>query len=61
MRASRLDPEMKSRGFTNKGGYKQGDTSFTTWWNASTNQCVSVATQQRRVHKVKAISEGNCK
>jgi len=61
MRAGSLDTAMNSRGFTNKGGYKQGDTSFTTWWNASTNQCVSVATKQGRVHKIEAIFEGNCK
>ena len=60
MRASSLDSTMRSRGFVNKGGYKQGGTSFTTWWNASTRQCVSVATEQGHVQKVKAIFEGNC-
>lgn len=60
MRARNLDAEMRSRGFINKGGYKQGDTSFTTWWNASARQCVEVATKQGRIHKVKGIFEGNC-
>jgi hypothetical protein len=60
MRAGSLDEAMKSRGFINKGGYKHGDTSFTTWWNASTRQCVEVATKQGRVHKVKAVLEGKC-
>ena len=60
MRAGSLDSAMQSRGFIHKGGYKQGGTSFTTWWNASTRQCVSVATEQGHVQKVKAIFEGNC-
>jgi hypothetical protein len=60
MKARELDSTMSSRGFTQKGGYKQHHTSFTTWWNASTNQCVSVATQEGRVDKVESISEGNC-
>ena len=60
MRARNLDSEMRSRGFINKGGYKQGDTSFTTWWNASAKQCVEVETKQGRVHQVKGIFEGNC-
>ena len=60
MKASNLDSTMESRGFTNKGGYKQHGTSYTTWWNASTEQCVSVATHQGEVKKVEAIFKGNC-
>ena len=61
MRARDLDSTMDSRGFTNKGGYKQGNSSFTTWWNAPTQQCVSVETKEGRIHKVESIFEGNCK
>lgn len=61
MKARNLDSTMSERGFRNKGGYKQGSVSFTTWWNANTNQCVSVETREGRVDRVEAIFEGNCK
>ena len=61
MRASYLDDEMASRGFANKGGYKDADTSYTTWWNKSTRECVSVATREGRVDNMRTVSEGNCK
>jgi hypothetical protein len=52
---------MKSRGFVNKGGYKKGDASYTTWWNASTSQCYSVATNHGKVDRVLGIADGNCR
>lgn len=61
MRASNLDAEMARRGFSNKGGYKDQDTSYTTWWNKSTRECVSVATRDGRVDNMRAVSEGNCR
>lgn len=61
MRASYLDGEMAARGFTNKGGYKDQDTSYTTWWNKSTRECVSVATREGRVDNMRSVSEGSCK
>lgn len=60
MKARDLDSTMSSRGFINKGGYKQHHTSYTTWWNANTKQCVSLATKDGRVDKVESIFEGNC-
>jgi hypothetical protein len=59
-KARNLGSTMKSRGFVNKGGYKEGDVSYTTWWNASTSQCYSVATNQGKVERVLGIADGNC-
>jgi hypothetical protein len=60
-KARKLDSAMKSRGFVNKGGYKEGNASYTTWWNASTSQCYSVATNQGKVDRVLGIADGNCR
>ena len=60
MKAAYLDSDMESRGFRNVGGYQSEGAAFTTWWNASTKQCVSVATRQGRVDKIESIFEGNC-
>lgn len=60
-RASSADGEMRSRGFTGRGGYKDGEHSMTTWWNASTRQCVSMAVQDGRVAHLSAIPESNCR
>lgn len=61
MKAAYLDSDMESRGFKNVGGYQSEKTVYTTWWNAATEQCVSVATRQGRVDKIESIFEGNCK
>jgi len=61
MRASSLDSEMARRGFTDAGGYKDNDTSYTTWWNRSTRECLSVATRDGRVDNVRSVAEGNCR
>jgi hypothetical protein len=61
MRASYLDDEMAGRGFVNRGGHKDRDTSYTTWWNKSTRECVAVATREGRVDDVRSVSEGNCR
>lgn len=60
MRASSLDSEMASSGYRNTGGYKEGSTSYTTWWNASASHCVSVATRDGRVDEIDTIDDGNC-
>ena len=60
MKAAYLDSDMESRGFKNVGGYQSDGAAFTTWWNASTKQCVSVATREGRVDKIESIFEGNC-
>ena len=60
MRAGSLDTEMAGRGFKNVGGYQSDNSSFTTWWNAGSRQCLSVETRQGRVAKAETIAEGNC-
>lgn len=60
MQARSLDTEMSSQGYSNTGGYKEGDTSYTTWWNAAKSHCVSVATRDGRVDDVETIADGNC-
>jgi hypothetical protein len=60
-KARNLDSIMKSRGFINKGGYKEGNSSYTTWWNASSSQCYSVATNRGKVDRVLGIADGKCR
>jgi len=60
MRARNLDDEMTTRGFSNVGGYKTDTSSFTTWWNADSRECLSVETSQGRIANVESIVEGNC-
>ena len=60
MRAGSLDAEMAGRGFENVGGYQAAGAAVSTWWNASSRECLSVETRQGRVSKVGAIAEGNC-
>ena len=60
MRASYLDGEMESRGYRNKGGHQSAGAAYTTWWNGSTRECLSVATREGRVDTVEIINEGNC-
>lgn len=59
-RASNTDSDMRSRGFYDTGGYKQGNKSFVTWYNRSTRQCVNVVTQEGRIKRIDSIDEGNC-
>lgn len=61
MKARNLDSTMESRGFANAGGYKTGDASITTWWNASTRQCVNVETRQGRVDAMNEVDGSECK
>lgn len=59
-RASSADSEMRSRGFTDAGGYKQGNKSYVIWWNPNTRQCVSSATENGRIKTIAAIDQVNC-
>ena len=60
MHARDLDSELANRGFNNTGGYKTDSSSFTTWWNADSRQCVSVEVSDGRVANIESIVEGNC-
>lgn len=59
-RGSSFDSEIRSRGFEDKGGYKQGDRSIALWWNGRTRQCVQSVTKEGRIQEIEAIDEGNC-
>lgn len=60
-RASSADSSLRSRGFTDRGGYKEGNKSFTTWYNASTHQCVKAVTKEGHIQRFESIAEGNCR
>jgi hypothetical protein len=51
---------MRSRGFSDTGGYKQGNRSFVNWYNSSTRQCVKTVTKVGRVKRIESVAEGNC-
>jgi hypothetical protein len=59
-RASSADDTLNRRGFVAKGGYKSGNQSFATWWNAGTRQCVQAVTADGRIQALNALYEGNC-
>jgi hypothetical protein len=59
-RASSADSDLRSRGFRDTGGYKQGGKSFVTWYNAGTRQCINVVTRDGRIARIDDIAEGNC-
>jgi hypothetical protein len=58
--AASADSTLRSRGFSDTGGYKQGNKSFVTWYNRSTRQCVNAVTQDGRIKRIDSIDEGNC-
>ncbi len=61
IRASSADSALRSRGFEDTGGYKQGNKSFVTWYNASTHQCIQSVTKDGRIKHIDSINEGNCR
>lgn len=61
MRAGSLDAEMARRGFKNVGGYQAAGAASTTWWNATSRECISVETSQGRISRAETIAEGNCR
>lgn len=59
-RASGADSEMRSRGFSDTGGYKHKHKSFVTWYNNQSRQCVQAVTKDGRIKRIESIAEGNC-
>jgi hypothetical protein len=57
---SGADSVLRKRGFVDKGGYTSGNSSFSTWWNASTRQCVKLVISDGQVRAVNPINEGSC-
>ena len=60
-RASTADSQLRSRGFSDTGGYKQGNKSFVMWYNPSTRQCVQSVTRDGYIQRFENIDEGNCR
>lgn len=60
-RASSADSELRARGFADTGGYKQGNSSFVTWYNQRTHQCVQAVTRDGRIDGIQNLAEGNCR
>lgn len=59
-RASSADSELRSRGFNDVGGYKEGGKSHVTWYNRGTHQCVEAITKDGEIRRLNDIDEGNC-
>jgi hypothetical protein len=59
-RAGSADSELRSRGFTDTGGYKQGEKSLTTWHNGRTHQCVQAVTRDGHIKRFESIDENSC-
>jgi hypothetical protein len=59
-RASSADSDLRSRGFTDKGGYKASGRAYATWWNERTRQCVQSVTSDGRIERFESLYEGNC-
>lgn len=59
-RASSADSELSSRGFATRGGHKQDNKSFVTWYNAATRQCIQTVTKEGRIARIDSLVEGNC-
>ena len=59
-RGAGADSQLRSRGFDDTGGYKQGNKSFVTWYNRNTRQCVQAVTRDGRIQRLESIDEGNC-
>lgn len=58
--AASADSALRSRGFRDTGGYKQGGKSFVTWYNPGTRQCIQAVTKDGRIRHLDSINEGNC-
>jgi hypothetical protein len=51
---------LRSRGFRDTGGYKQGGKSCVTRYNRGTRQCVQALIRDGRIKRLESIDEGNC-
>lgn len=60
-RASTADSQLRSRGFRDVGGYKEGNKSFVMWYSPGTRQCVQAVTRDGYVKRFENIDEGNCR
>ncbi|AXB77205.1 hypothetical protein [Novosphingobium sp. P6W] len=59
-RAVGAEAQMQSRGYSLVKTEKGDDRSYTYWWNASTRQCVTVATMEGRYDSITSTLAPDC-
>lgn len=59
-RAVGAEAQMQSRGYSLVKTEKGDDRSYTYWWNASSRQCVSVATMDGRYNSITSTPAPDC-
>jgi hypothetical protein len=59
-RGSSADDALRARGFVSKGGFPQGASAISMWWNPGARQCLSMAVRDGRVERFESINEYNC-
>ncbi|NIJ70704.1 hypothetical protein [Xanthomonas sp. 60] len=60
-RAAGAETELRARGFTDRDGQQRDGRSVVTWWNASTRDCVHVATGNGRIESIRRVEAENCR
>lgn len=60
-RAGQAEGEVQRRGYAFVRGEKGDDRSYTYWWNAARNQCVTIATMDGRYSSVTATPAPDCR
>lgn len=59
-RAGQAEGELQRRGWRNTGGQQGDDRSYTNWWNADRQQCVTIATMDGRYASITATPAPDC-
>ncbi len=59
-RGAGADGDLRWRGFTDQGGYGQGQRAHSMWWNARTRRCLNRVVRDGRGQRLEPIAEGNC-
>ena len=59
-RAAGGETQMQARGYTNVGGQTGDDRSWTYWWNARTQTCVTVSTVEGRYEAITPSPAPDC-
>lgn len=60
-RAAGAETNLRSRGFTDRDAQQRDGRSVVTWWNAQTQQCLHVSTEDGRVATVRSVGAENCR
>jgi hypothetical protein len=60
-RAAGADTELRARGFIDRDAQQRDGRSIVAWWNATSGQCVHVATGDGRIESIRAVEASNCR